>query len=162
MGLTGVGKTHLAVATLTEIVRKNIEEFGTFNDYLGNLIYGEIRYNGLNAYYHNCVDFLEAKKTSFSRADDKERKSAVESINRAVKADILILDDLGAEKDTAWTEQELFALIDYRNRNSLCTFITSNETLADLEKCIGSRVVSRIVEMTYGIKIEGKDYRYPE
>lgn len=161
MGLTGVGKTHLAIATLAEIIQQNIEEFGGYNDYHTNLVYGEIRYHGLQCYYHNCVDFLEEKKATFNRPNVKERQSAIDSINRAVKADVLILDDLGAQQDTTWTEQELFALVDHRNRNGLCTFITSNETLSDLEKYVGTRVVSRIVGMTQGIKVEGRDYRYP-
>jgi DNA replication protein DnaC len=39
------------------------------------------------------------------------------------------------------------------------TLITSNHTLKEIESGLGERIVSRIFEMTDGVKVDGGDYR---
>ena len=56
------------------------------------------------------------------------------------KAPILILDDLGAEKRSDWSDELLFKLLDYRYREELPTAVASNLIPADLEPRIASRL----------------------
>ena len=49
--------------------------------------------------------------------------------------DILVLDNLGEEKQTEWVRDDVISsIIDYRSKNNLITFITSCYTLEELEK----------------------------
>ena len=82
------------------------------------------------------------------------------SINDKIKTEnILLLDDLGAEKQTDWVLEILYRLINYRYEQMLPTFFSSNYSLQELSEKIGDRVVSRIVEKCDIVKIEGEDRR---
>ena len=58
---------------------------------------------------------------------------------------LLCLDDLGAEKRSEWTDQELYYLIDSRYRKGLKTIITSNNDITGLSE--DSRLSDRIREI---------------
>ena len=50
-------------------------------------------------------------------------------------ADVLVLDNLGEEKQSEWVRDDVIStIIDYRNKNNSLTFITSCYTLSELEK----------------------------
>ena len=50
-------------------------------------------------------------------------------------ADVLVLDNLGEEKQSEWVRDDVISsIIDYRNRNNKLTFITSCFSLEELEK----------------------------
>lgn len=70
-----------------------------------------------------------------------------------------MLDDVGTESPTEWVEEQLYSLIDLRYRMQRSTIFTPNCTVNQLEKQLGCRVVSRIIDMTDGIKVDGPDYR---
>lgn len=79
-------------------------------------------------------------------------------------ADVLILDDFGAERITDWVHEQLFALInfrygDYDRDNPKLTVITSNYTLAELAEHIGGvageRIAWRIGERSLVVSLEG-------
>jgi len=77
---------------------------------------------------------------------------------RAVReAPILILDDLGAEKRSEWTDELLFKLLDYRYRQALPTAVASNLIPGDLEPRIASRLQDRGLSTV--ILMAGPDYR---
>lgn len=80
------------------------------------------------------------------------------------QADLLIIDDLGAENDTTWVKEKLYEIIDCRYRDSKPTIITTNLTLEQLrEKLTGddgvTRTYDRLLEMCYPIKLQGKSRR---
>jgi DNA replication protein DnaC len=71
---------------------------------------------------------------------------------------ILILDDVGAEKKTAWTEETLFRLVDTRYNLSLPTMIVANMKPADVgEQRVASRVQDKAICQVVFIK--AGDYR---
>jgi len=76
-----------------------------------------------------------------------------------VNTEVLVLDDLGAEKPSQWVEEQLFILINTRYENELQTIITTNCTLEQLTERLGERIVSRLLEMCVGILLTGKDFR---
>lgn len=74
--------------------------------------------------------FVESLKNSFG--DNKETIRLMELVKTC---DILVLDNLGEEKQTEWVRDDVISsIIDYRSKNNLITFITSCYTLEELEK----------------------------
>ena len=73
---------------------------------------------------------------------------------------LLILDDLGTQSTTAWAEEKLYQLFNYRYNARLATVVTTNLRLDDLDPRVASRLsdqaLSRIIE------IGAPDYRRPD
>lgn len=72
---------------------------------------------------------------------------------------LLIIDDLGAAKNSEWTEEITMRLINRRYNAMLPTLITTNLGMADLRTHIGDRVASRLTEMTDRVILDGPDRR---
>lgn len=85
-----------------------------------------------------------------------------EYIDRLNKFDLLVIDDLSAERDTEFMNEIVFNIIDSRYRAGLPLIITTNLTAdeikhpADVKK---QRTYSRLLEMTIPIEVAGKDRR---
>lgn len=153
-GPVGTGKSHLAVATVYETVKNNPNAFAR--------IPGPWEYDpgnpGMRFAFVSVVDLLATIKDSFDGSEVKKDKANL--LMRQVRGyEIIVLDDIGTEKPTDWVEEQLYALIDLRYRMQRATIFTTNCTVNQLESQIGSRVVSRIIDMTDGVKVEGPDYR---
>ncbi|WP_328879142.1 ATP-binding protein [Streptomyces sp. NBC_00299] len=72
---------------------------------------------------------------------------------------LLIIDDLGAAKNSEWTEEITMRLINRRYNEMLPTLITTNLGMADLRQHIGDRVASRLTEMSDKVILDGPDRR---
>jgi DNA replication protein DnaC len=132
-GGVGTGKTHLAVAVMNELMqRKRVPSlFVTVPEFLDNL---------REAYMipgRDLDEWMEAVKN----------------------ADLLVLDDLGAEKPNPWVRERLFVVVNHRYREALPTLFTSNIGPRDLATQLGERTASRIIAMCDWISLEGEDYR---
>lgn len=83
-------------------------------------------------------------------------------IDRLNKFDLLVIDDLSAERDTEFMNEIVFTIIDSRYRAGLPLIITTNLTSdeikhpADVRK---QRTYSRLLEMTIPVEVAGKDRR---
>lgn len=72
---------------------------------------------------------------------------------RLTSVDLLYIDDLGAERHTDWVVEQLYALVNERYENQRSVLVTSNaardveEGRGQLEEQIGSRTVSRLIEI---------------
>jgi DNA replication protein DnaC len=66
---------------------------------------------------------------------------------RLTTADLLHLDDLGAEKQTEWVLEQLYSVVNERYEGQRSLVVTSNVEPDDLEEQLGARIVSRLVEM---------------
>ena len=77
-----------------------------------------------------------------------------------IQADLLLIDDLGAEnyKDET-VQKKTYEVLNYRYNHQLTTVITTNLNAEELPKLIGTRSVSRIMEVSHLFKIKGDDYR---
>jgi len=135
-GDVGTGKTHLAVAVMNDLIsRKRVPAlFVTVPELLDNLR-GAYMTPG-----RDLDEWMEAVKN----------------------ADLLILDDLGAEKPTPWVQERVFVIVNHRYRETLPTIFTSNIGPKDLAKQLGERTASRIISMCDWISLEGDDYREAE
>lgn len=81
---------------------------------------------------------------------------------RLARADLLVLDDLGAERDTSYAMEQVYNLIDARYRAGKPMVVTSNETAKKL-KSDGNirkiRVYNRVIGCCRCVQVKGKDYR---
>lgn len=94
---------------------------------------------------------LDAAKAGGKPGEYAARFQAVQ------EAPILILDDLGAENRSDWSDELLFKLLDYRYRQELPTAVASNLIPADLEPRIASRLQDRA--LSAALLMSGPDYR---
>jgi DNA replication protein DnaC len=66
---------------------------------------------------------------------------------RLTSVDLLHIDDLGAEKRSDWVLEQLYALVNERYEAQRSMLVTTNLDPHELEQQIGSRTVSRLVEI---------------
>jgi DNA replication protein DnaC len=141
LGSCGVGKTHLAVSALKELMTKGIP--GLFYDFR---------------------DLLKEIQDSYN---PNTRTSELRILAPVFDAEVLVLDELGASKPTEWVQETITHIINKRYNDKKVTIFTSNyldmpigtaytETLTER---VGVRLRSRLYEMCKRILIEGDDYR---
>ena len=87
--------------------------------------------------------------------------SYLELFERLSSADLLHIDDLGAEKRTDWVLEQLYALVNERYERGGSIVVTTNLDAADLQDQIGERTVSRLTEICgHNVaSMHGKDLR---
>ena len=83
-----------------------------------------------------------------------------------LRADVLVLDELGASKPTDWVRDTMAHIINTRYNDKKLTIFTTNyldERRRDgeevLEDRIGTRLRSRLFEMSRTVILDGKDFR---
>lgn len=134
MGAVGCGKTHLGCAVLNCALE-----------------------DGHRAVYWNVPRQLEMLMPGGSDEGDQMR-----ILDKALLSEVLLLDDLGAEKSSEWTRKELMIILDERYRTNKPTIITSNLILTDdeLRKTCGDRAYSRLCSDHYqAVALTAEDYR---
>lgn len=134
---------------------------GTGKTMLASLIAREKLQAGIPTMFVFVPDLL----SKFRDAIRNEHKEDPAKIAR--DADLLILDDIGAERATPWVAEQLMDLVNYRYSNRKQTIFTSNYSLDELAEHIagtgdlvtGERISSRIMAMTVTIPLNGRDRR---
>lgn len=141
LGPPGVGKTHLAVAFLKDIVRR-LSARGVFYD---------------------TRELLRVIRQTY---DPVVRASESDVLHPVIDADVLVLDDLGAEKTSEWVDETLNLIVNSRYSEKRLTVFTSNyedkpdPSDPDSLLCrIGYRMRSRLHEMCEFLDLDGADYR---
>ena len=130
-GRTGLGKTHLSLAIANEAIKK-----------------------GYNVVYGSVINFLnKLEKEKFGRADSFETEDIL------INADLLILDDLGAEFSTAVATSSLYNIINSRIARGVPTIISSNLSLEEIKSRYPESVASRIIGNYVVVKFTGDDIR---
>lgn len=110
--------------------------------------------------YRPSAVLLEAIQMSWDHESGGPTTSDVVTAARDVS--VLLLDDLGAEKPSAWVIQEIEKLIDHRyNRPKLLTIVTSNFDLAGLALHLSQRISSRLKETALQVAVTGRELREP-
>jgi DNA replication protein DnaC len=74
-------------------------------------------------------------------------------------ADLLVLDDLGAEYASDWTRAEVDALVSARHADRRSLIVTTNLSPVDLAKLYSPRVLDRLRERGPALEIRGPSYR---
>jgi DNA replication protein DnaC len=140
-GQPGVGKTHLAVAVLKQAVQTT----------------------GASGLFYDVRDLLRVIRSTY---DPAIRTTELEVLRPVMRADLLVLDDLGAEKTSEWVEETMNLIINTRyNEERLTLFTTNYQDIPDdsdpnsLLFRIGHRMRSRLHEMSEALQLDGADYR---
>jgi DNA replication protein DnaC len=71
-------------------------------------------------------------------------RTPVASLDEVERAELLLLDDLAAERASEWTVELVYRLIDARWNACLPTIITVNAPNGELRAKLGDRIASRL------------------
>jgi len=140
-GQPGVGKTHLAVALLKQVIHDS----------------------GARGLFYDTRDLLRIIRSTY---DPSIRTTELEVLRPVMNADLLVLDDLGAEKTSEWVEETMNLIVNTRYNERRLTIFTSNyvdipeeDDPNSLLFRIGHRMRSRLHEMCEFLVLDGADYR---
>ena len=140
-GQPGVGKTHLAVAVLKHV----------------------IEHTGARGLFYDTRDLLRLIRSTY---DPSTRTTELDILRPVMTADLLVLDDLGAEKTSEWVEETMNLIVNTRYNERKLTIFTSNyKDIPDetdpnaLLFRIGYRMRSRLHEMCDFLEYDGGDFR---
>lgn len=131
-GNTGLGKTHLSLAIANKAIDKGY-----------NVIYGSA---------HNLLSEIEKEHFGRLKTDDSPE-------DNVLNADLLILDDLGAEFTTSFTVSMVYNIINTRILKGLPTIISTNLWYDEISDKYGNRVYSRIIGSYTPLEFAGRDVR---
>lgn len=81
------------------------------------------------------------------------------SMRACQSAGLLLLDDLGAEKPTAWVLERLYAIVNHRYERELPTWVSSNLTPDAIADALGERVWYRLKEGARVLEVTGPNLR---
>jgi DNA replication protein DnaC len=153
-GSIGVGKTHLAVGVLRRLVRER----------------------GVRGLFCDYRELLKSIQNSYN---PQVQTTELELLQPVFAAEVLVLDDLGAQKPNEWVWDTVALILNTRYNNKQTTLITTNypdlpagagfkpaekgdkpakneDTLGDR---IGDRMRSRLAEMCVRVDMTGEDLR---
>lgn len=140
-GPAGVGKTHLAVAVLRELVTRH----------------------GVTGRFVDYRDLLGSIQNSYNPVSET---SEMEILRPVLRADVLLLDELGTRRPTAWVRDTVTQILNDRYRGQKLTLITTNygdhggeDGVDTLEDRIGPYARSRLYEMCRNVPMRGEDWR---
>ena len=149
IGPIGVGKTHLAVGIMQELIRSK----------------------GLPCLFCDYRELLKQIQNSYNPT---VQTTELEILRPVFESEILVLDELGAVKPTEWVWDTVSHILNTRYNDKRTTIITTNfsdqpaghvsgprgaareETLGDR---IGERMRSRLHEMCRVVQMDGSDFR---
>ncbi|MBQ9078780.1 MAG: ATP-binding protein [Ruminococcus sp.] len=130
-GPTGLGKTHLSLAAANRILEK-----------------------GYSVIYDSVINILrKIEKEHFSREHNSDM------IDLVIETDLLILDDLGTEYETAFYNATIYNIINTRLNSGKPTIISTNLDFGGIKQRYDERVVSRIVAAYTCLEFKGDDIR---
>lgn len=142
-GPFGVGKTYLLGAVANELQQQNITSM---------LIY--------------MPEFVREMREAI------QTNTVQEKIDLFKKADVLMLDDIGAETMSAWFRDEVLgSILQYRMMENLPVFFTSNYSMEQLERILSTstkggfeevkagRIMERIKQLSREVVVMAKNYR---
>jgi DNA replication protein DnaC len=142
-GPVGTGKSHLAIAVLHQILDR-----------------------GLTGRYENARELISEKlvagymNASYGKNEEYFTETRGSIIQRCKQVDCLILDDIGTEKSSTYTNNTLYDIIDTRIRDEKLLVLTTNVSARDSERQFGKRVHSRLMASSVlRVDLNVDDYR---
>jgi DNA replication protein DnaC len=146
VGPQGVGKTHLSVGIVKQLMR--LKSVGCL-----------------------FVTFPELLKQIQNSYNPISQSSELSLLSPVLEAEVLVLDELGAQNPSAWVQDTVAYVLNYRYNENKVTILTTNYTDKDdrpgtrtgitdsLAERIGVRIRSRLYEMCKTVEMVGSDFR---
>ena len=101
--------------------------------------------------------FSKFEEAKFTRIE--ERAQPQEDANRALRCDLLIIDDLGTELTTSFTVSALYEIINTRLITNKKTIVSSNLTIDELHDSYNEPIISRLEGEYQVLTFRGEDIR---
>lgn len=154
----------------TSIARKYVDNFPEMKKRgKGLLLYGAVGTGKTHAAACIANELINQGRpclvTNFARITNtlqgmfEGKQRYLDNLNRL---DLLVIDDLAAERDTSYMNEMIFNIIDSRYRSGKPLIVTSNLTQTELT-APGSvdkeRIYSRLLEMCVPVEVKGADRR---
>lgn len=134
-GSPGLGKTFLSTCIAKELIKK-----------------------GYSVIYETAYQtFSMLEELKFKRTDDYDKLKF--KVDKLYTCDLLILDDLGSEFSTQYTNAALFDILNSRLIAGKKTVINTNLSVAEFEYKYSERVASRIIGHFLMLHFIGSDIR---
>jgi DNA replication protein DnaC len=130
MGDAGLGKTHLSLSIVYELLNKGFD-----------VVYGSA---------YNLFAAMENDHFS-NRSND--------SFNAAVSCDLLVIDDLGSEFVSPYIQAMFYNVVNTRLLSNKPTIINTNLTMQEIEQKYTPRISSRFIGSYTAKKFIGNDIR---
>jgi DNA replication protein DnaC len=127
VGGVGSGKTHLLAAC-------------------ANVLLAGGRHHPLYVVVPDFLDYLRAAYDDGESDSDSSgyRADISERMRQAIQADVLLLDDLGAEKRTVWTDERLYMVLNARYNAGAPTVVATNLPPDAETGAVEERIASRL------------------
>lgn len=154
IGGVGSGKTYITSCIFSMIidnVKLTKEDIRNF-DLVGTFYLPRLHIN-----FISTVELMEKLRSNYNYSSKDKTPQYI--VNDLKDSHLLILDDLGAEKNTEWVNERLFEIIDYRYNENLPLVVTSNCTPEELKQKIGDRNYDRLREMCLLVPVTAKSQR---
>lgn len=135
-GTNGNGKTHLAAAT-----------------------FHAAKAIGASAIFVCVPELFKRLKATF---DEDSRYTEHELTAPLMDAKLLVLDDLGQEKASAWVQEKLFTVINARYEAKRSIVVTTNRTPEQLEDRIGRASLDRLMGLCRFFEVTAPSRRWDE
>ena len=146
--------------------RKGLYLHGTFGcgkTYMISALFNELSKKRITTEIVYFPELLRDLKSDFDSFSDR--------IDYLENVDLLLIDDIGAEKVTEWSRDEILGtILQHRMNNYKTTFFTSNLNIDELEqhliissnideKVKARRIIERIKQLTEDIELIGENRR---
>ncbi len=144
-------QSHLAFGT--NLVIEGLGKVGTGKTHLACSIAHSAIEQGVPTKFINVVSMI---------SELKERTNILQFIKSYANIDLLIIDDLGKEKNSEFVSRTIYQIINIRYEREIPTIITTEgamSTMTSHYKEKGNAIQSRIAENYILITMNGEDYR---
>lgn len=158
---------------VSEVCRRYVENWDEmFKDNIGILFYGGV---GTGKSFLACCianalieKLVPVSVTNFPRILNKLQgfgfgEERQEFIDKLQRYKLLVIDDLGVERDTSYSTEQVYNVIDTRSRSGMPLIITTNLSMDDLKNppSLGhARIYDRVLEMCpIRLKLVGESRR---
>lgn len=150
-GPVGTGKTHLVVGIMAARAEAYLALHAA--EYADSSLH-PVQRTKWTAIFADVPTLLDTLRAWIARPTDED------PLKHFIRADLLILDDLGRERVTDWATERLYVLVNARYGEMRPTIATTNLLPSELVALPQyGPIVSRLLDGCQAVRIEGRDQR---